>query len=304
MEASLHEPVLYKKILQSLAPHPGGMYIDCTLGGGGHAAGILELSTPNGRLLGIDADPEALKRARMKLQPYGKRTTLRHGNFARLKNIALEAGFACVDGVLLDLGISSDQLAAKGRGFSFQRDEPLDMRFSPDQPVTAADLVNGLSEEELANLIRRYGEESRARRIARAIVKARPVQTTGQLTDIILHLAGRRGKLHPATRTFQALRIAVNGELEALEAVLPQAVELLKPGGRLVVITFHSLEDRIVKHYMREEAKGCDGWPECGGVVRSPTLKLINRKVIRPSEEEIKKNPRSRSAKLRIAEKL
>ncbi len=304
MEASLHEPVLYKETLQGLAPHPGGTYIDCTLGGGGHAAGILELSSPDGRLLGIDADPDALERARVRLLPFGDRATLRHGNFSRLMEIAAEAGFTQVDGILLDLGLSSDQLAAQGRGFSFQRDEPLDMRFSPDQPVTASDLVNSLSERELADLIRRYGEEPRARRIARAIVKARPVQTTGQLADIILHLTGRRGKLHPATRTFQALRIAVNEELAALEAALPQAVELLKPGGRLAVITFHSLEDRIVKQFMRRAAQGCDGRPECGGVIESPILKLINRKVIKPTEEEIEKNPRSRSAKLRIAEKL
>ena len=304
MKASLHEPVLYKETLQGLAPHPGGSYIDCTLGGGGHAVGILELSAPDGRLLGIDADPEALKRARERLLPFGERVTLRHGNFSRLKEIAAGAGFAEVDGILLDLGLSSDQLEAEGRGFSFRRDEPLDMRFSPDQSVTASDLVNDLSEKELADLIRRYGEEPMARRIARAIVKARPVRTTGQLADIILHLARRRSKLHPATRTFQALRIAVNQELTALEAVLPQAVELLRPGGRLAVITFHSLEDRIVKRFMREQAAGCDGWPGCGGIVKAPALKLINRKVIKPTEEEIQRNPRSRSARLRIAEKL
>ncbi len=304
MEPSLHEPVLYKETLQGLSPHPGGLYIDCTLGGAGHAEGILKLSAPDGRLLGIDADPDALKRARTRLLPFGDRVTLRHANFSRLKEIAVEAGFAEVDGILLDLGLSSDQLAAEGRGFSFQRDEPLDMRFSPDQPITAADLVNNLNERDLADLIRRYGEEPMARRIARAIVKARPVQTTGQLADIILHLAGRRGKLHPATKTFQALRIAVNEEITALQKVLPQAVDLLKPGGRLAVITFHSLEDRVVKRFMREEATECDGWLECGGVVKVPTLRLVNRKVIKPTEEEIRKNPRSRSAKLRIAEKL
>ncbi len=276
------------------------------MGGGGHARGILVASTPDGELLGIDADPLAVALAGERLAEFGGRVTLVQGNFADLEEIALEHGFSPVDGILLDLGLSSLQLEAAGRGFSFQLDGPLDMRFDPSRTTTAADLVNDLSVEELASILSRYGEEPQARRIARAIVAERPINTTGELAALVKRTVGRRRRIHPATRTFQALRIAVNEELECLAKALPQALGLLMPGGRLVVISFHSLEDRLVKKFFRRESRDCICPPEapvctCG---HRATLGIVTRKPIRPSAEEVAANPRSRSAKLRIAFRL
>jgi 16S rRNA (cytosine1402-N4)-methyltransferase len=293
-----HVPVLLAEAIAGLAPRPGGRYIDATVGGGGHAAAILEASAPDGRLLGIDADPAALVAAQARLASFGARATLVHGNFRDLARLARNAGFESVDGVLLDLGVSSYQLDTPERGFSFLTDAPLDMRLDPTTGRTAAELVNELPEPALADLLYRYGEERAARRIARRIVEARrirQIERTGELAAIVTRaLGGRHGKIHPATRTFQALRIAVNRELENLEAALPQAVELLAPGGRLAVIAFHSLEDRIVKHFLRA-ASGADG---------STRLRIITSKPIEASLEETRANPRARSAKLRIAERL
>ncbi len=301
-----HVPVLYEETLTGLQVRPGGVYVDATLGAAGHALGILRASAPDGRLLGLDADPEAVAFARQVLQPFGERLTLRTANFRRLAAVARSAGFDRVDGVLLDLGLSSRQLAAAERGFAFQREGPLDMRLDPRRGTTAADLVNDLPEADLADLIRRYGEERHARRIARAIVAARPLTTTAELAQVVARAVGRRGRIHPATRTFQALRIAVNDELGALAEALPQALDLLAGGGRLAVIAFHSLEDRLVKRFFRQESRDCICPPEapvctCG---HRAGLRIVTRKPIRPTPEEVARNPRSRSARLRIAERL
>jgi 16S rRNA (cytosine1402-N4)-methyltransferase len=301
-----HTPVLYDEVLDWLALTPSGSYIDGTVGAGGHAWGILEGSSPGGQLLGLDADPEALKIARERLAGFGARAILVHANFDSLETVAPAQGFHAVDGVLLDLGLSSMQLADATRGFSFQEEGPLDMRFDPHQTRVAADLVNTLPADELADILWRYGEERYARRIARAIVAQRPLQTTQELVAIIEGAVPRRRKVHPATRTFQALRIATNDELGALERVLPQAVNLLKPDGRLLVISFHSLEDRIVKRFFREAERDCICPPELPACVcdHEPTLTVLTRKPITPTAEEIKRNPRSRSAKLRVAARI
>jgi 16S rRNA (cytosine1402-N4)-methyltransferase len=296
-----HIPVLPAEVIAGLAPRSGGRYIDGTLGGGGHAEAILEASAPGGRLLGIDADPAALAAGAVRLAPFGERAVLTHGNFRDLTRLARANGFEPADGILLDLGVSSHQLDTPERGFSFMADAPLDMRMDPTSGETAADLVDELPEGELADLIYRYGEERGSRRIARAIVAARRsgrIATTGALAEIVARaLGGRHGKIHPATRTFQALRIAVNHELESLEAALPQATELLAPGGRLAVIAFHSLEDRIVKQFFRAES----GY---GGATGPSRLRIITKKPIEAGSDEARANPRARSAKLRIAEKL
>ena len=302
-----HIPVLLKETMEALAVQPGGRYIDCTLGAGGHAAAILEHSSPGGQLLGIDADPEAIKIARARLEAYSGSTLLINDNFANLQAICLKYDFFPVHGILFDLGLSSLQLNGNGRGFSFQHDAPLDMRLSPSQEVTAADIINTSPEAELAHLIRKYGEEGYSRQIAHRIVNQRPIKTTLQLAQTIERAIGRRrGRIHPATKTFQALRIAVNHELEHLEAALKQAINLLGFEGRLVVISYHSLEDRIVKQFMRQESMGCicpPGTPTCicGHTV---SLRLINKRVITPSLVEVQLNPRSRSAKLRAAERI
>jgi 16S rRNA (cytosine1402-N4)-methyltransferase len=304
--ASTHTPVLLAEVLRALAVQPGGRYIDATLGGGGHAAAILEQSSPGGQLLGIDADPAAIAAAREKFRGSHDAILIVNDNFVNLQSICIKYNFFPVHGILFDLGLSSLQLNASGRGFSFQHDAPLDMRFNPGQKTTAADIVNATSEVRLANIIRAYGEESQSQRIARSIIQERPIETTGQLARLIEKTVGRRGRLHPATKTFQALRIAVNHELENLETSLKQAVELLGYEGRLVVISYHSLEDRIVKQFMQREARGCICPPEtptctCG---HTPSLRLINKKVITPSVTEIRLNPRSRSAKLRASERI
>ena len=285
----------------------GGRYVDGTLGAGGHARGILEASAPDGQLLGLDVDPQALAIARKTLAPYEHRIHLAQASYASLSDQLARLGWGSVDGILLDLGASSMQFDTPERGFSFLQDAPLDMRFSPETEQTAADLVNRLSERELADLIYQYGEERESRKIARAIVKARPVHTTRELVAAIESVLPRRGdRLHPATRTFQALRIAVNDELASIERVLPQAVAALQPGGRLVVISFHSLEDRIVKDYFREQSRDLVNPPyeQIYALERNAVLKEVNRKPITPSEDEIQDNPRARSAKLRIAQKI
>ncbi len=306
MSTSCHIPVLLPEVLKALAVQPGGRYIDCTLGGGGHAAAILDNSSPGGQLLGIDADPKALEAARERLQYYKESVLLVNDNFVNLQSICVKYDFFPVHGILFDLGLSSLQLNDSNRGFSFQLDAPLDMRFSPDQKVSAADILNTASEEKLAQIIRNYGEESQSNRIARSIIEERPLKTTRQLARLIERTIGHRGKIHPATKTFQALRIAVNHELEYLESALKQAIELLGYEGRLVVISYHSLEDRIVKQFMRLESNDCicpPGTPVCI-CGHKPRLKLINKKVITPTEIEIKRNSRSRSAKLRAAERI
>jgi 16S rRNA (cytosine1402-N4)-methyltransferase len=301
-----HQPVLYHEIIHALQPQNKGHYVDGTVGAGGHANGILEACAPDGRLLGLDLDPQALALARETLAPYGERVRLIQASYDSLEKVLREIGWGAVDGILLDLGLSSMQLDTPERGFSFQHDAPLDMRFDPTSPTTAADLVNSLPGDELADLIYRFGEERASRRIAQAIVKARPLRTTRQLAAVIESVLPRRGRVHPATRTFQALRIAVNLELERVENVLPQAIAALRSGGRLAIISFHSLEDRIVKEYFRRESKDLVNPPyeRIYEVEKKATLKEINRKVIIPGEAEVESNPRARSAKLRIAEKL
>ena len=304
--ASSHTPVMLSETLQALAVQPGGRYIDCTLGGGGHAVAILENSSPGGQLLGIDADPTALEKAGQTLEKFQDSVRLVNDNFVNLQTISHKYDFSPVHGILLDLGLSSLQLNGNSRGFSFQQNAPLDMRFNPKQKVTAADIVNNTSEARLAHLIKTYGEERNSYRIAHGIVKERPINTTKQLRELIEKIVVRKGKIHPATKTFQALRIAVNHELEYLETTLKQAVDLLGFQGRLVVITYHSLEDRIVKQFMQKESRACICPPSVPQCVckHTPHLKLINRKVITPSTEEIDRNPRSRSAKMRIAERI
>ncbi len=302
-----HVPVLLAEVVSGLAPVPGGLYIDGTVGGGGHAEALLNAAAPTGRLLGLDCDPAALRRARLRLAPFGDRAVLVQANFRRMAAVAEAYGFVGVNGILLDLGVSWLQLSEAERGFSFQAVGPLDMRMDPASPLTASEIVNRWTAEELAEVIHRYGEEPQARRIARAIVAARPLDTTAALADVVSRaVGGRRGaRIHPATRVFQALRMAVNDELGALEAVLPQMTELLRPGGRFAVIAFHSLEDRMVKQYIRREARDCICPPDlpicrCG---HRATLREITRRPICASETEIRANPRSRSAKLRIAER-
>ena len=304
--AAIHTPVLLNETLDALSVQPGGRYIDCTVGSGGHAAAILERSVPGGQLLGIDADPEAIKVAGERLKAYRESLLLVNDNFARLQAVCLKYDFQPVHGILFDLGVSSLQLGDTGRGFSFQYDAPLDMRFSPDQETTVEDIVNYSSENEIARIIRAYGEEIHCQRVARRIVNERPIKTTRELARTVEKAVGGRkgGKIHPATRTFQALRIAVNHELEILESSLKQAIEILGYGGRLVVISYHSLEDRIVKQFMQREAKGCICGPAapvcvCG---HTASLRILNKRVIRPTSDEVRQNPRSRSARLRAAE--
>jgi 16S rRNA (cytosine1402-N4)-methyltransferase len=301
-----HVSVLYHEALSGLCIQPGGGYIDATVGAAGHAAGILEASSPHGLLLGLDADPDAILYAGRALQRFGERVTLRTASFRHLAQTSRECSFGQVDGILMDLGLSSRQLADGSRGFSFSQEGPLDMRFDPRVGQPASYLVDRLAQDELADLFWRYGEERHSRRIARAIVDSRPLTTTKELADVIVRAVGHREKIHPATRVFQALRIVVNDELVALAESLPQARDLLHPGGRLVVISFHSLEDRIVKRFLQREASNCVCPPDipictCGHVA---TMRLPSRAAIRPTTEETVVNPRSRSAKLRIGERL
>ena len=307
MNDTPHQPVLYQEIIHALQPQNGGRYVDGTLGAGGHARGIVEASAPDGQLLGLDVDPQALAIARRNLAPYESRVHLVQASYTTLSAQLSQLGWNEVDGIVLDLGASSMQFDTPERGFSFMQDAPLDMRFGPGIPQTAANIVNSYTERELADLIYEFGEERDSRKIARAIVNKRPLHTTRELVAVIEAVSPRRGdRVHPATRTFQALRIAVNEELASIESVLPQAVASLKSGGRLAVISFHSLEDRIVKDFFREQSKELVNPPyeKIYEVERNAVLKEVNRKPITPSEEETKNNPRARSAKLRIAEKI
>ncbi|HEY7358983.1 MAG TPA: 16S rRNA (cytosine(1402)-N(4))-methyltransferase RsmH [Ktedonobacterales bacterium] len=307
-----HIPVMPAEVLATLRPRAGGRYIDGTAGGGGHTALLLEQSAPDGRVLATDADPQALARVAERLQAplAAGRLTLAQGNFAKVQSLAEDAGFQQVDGILLDLGLSSDQLADRERGFSFASDGPLDMRFDPASPMTAADLLNTLSESELADLLWRYGEERRSRQIARRIVQARTRQPITHVAELARLAAagvpGHPGGIHPATRTFQALRIAVNDELKNLADALPQALDLLAPDGRLAIISFHSLEDRIVKQFFQTEARNCICPPEvpvcvCGHRAR---VHIVTPHPLAASQAEQEQNPRARSAKLRVAERL
>lgn len=307
MNDSPHQPVLYKEIIHALQPRRGGRYVDGTLGAGGHARGIMEACAPDGQLLGLDVDPQALAIARKTLAPYEGRVHLAQASYTTLFAQLERLGWSEVDGIVLDLGASSMQFDTPERGFSFMQDAPLDMRFGPHAAQTAADIVNSYSERELADLLYEFGEERDSRKIARAIVDKRPLHTTRELVAVIEAVSPRRGdRLHPATRAFQALRIAVNDELASVKAVLPQAVAGLRSGGRLAVISFHSLEDRIVKEFFREQGRDLVNPPyeRIYEEERKATLKEVNRKPITPSEEETKNNPRARSAKLRIAEKI
>ena len=305
--AAPHTPVLLQTTVDLLQVRPVGRFVDCTVGTGGHAEAILQHCSPGGSLLGIDADPKALEIAKQRLAPYGQAVTLVNDNFKHLEDICRAQDFYPVDGILLDLGISSLQLDDRERGFSFRFDAPLDMRFGPDESVTAAKIVNSFAEKDIAALLREFGEERHSRLIARRIVAIRPIKTTLDLVNAIERLPGMTsGRIHPATRTFQALRIAVNREMDNLEEVLKQTVRVLGKGGRLVVISYHSLEDRLVKHFMQEESKGCLCRPDVPVCIcaHTPSLRLVHRKAIPPSETEERANPRSRSAKLRVAERI
>ena len=305
MMTTQHVPVLLHQTMDGLALKASGRYIDGTVGGGGHSEAILSAASDS-QLLGLDADPAAIERAASRLAPLGSRVKLINQNFSRLAEVARANGFESVDGVVLDLGLSSDQLDDRRRGFGFIAGGPLDMRFDPTQGLSAAYLVNTLDQDDLADLIYHYGEEPASRKIARAIAAARPIESAEQLAEVIEQAMGRRGRIHPATLTFQALRIAVNDELGSLMSVLPQAADLLRSGGRLAIISFHSLEDRIVKEYFRSASRVAPTQPDDppGLVRRRATLKLITRRPITPAPDEVANNPRARSARLRIAEKL
>ena len=305
---AVHVPVLVAETVQQLNTRPDGIFLDATVGEGGHAAAILESSSPSGRVLGIDLDPRSLTHTARRFQQYGRRFSCIQGNYADMLAVSRTNGLTQVDGVLMDLGFSARQIQEPGYGFSFRGDEPLDMRFDPESQLTAEHIVNTFSERDLAQLIFRYGEEPRSRAIARNLVRVRPIGSTAELANLVAAAAGpRRGRrLHPATRTFQALRMVVNNELGNLESGLEATIHLLAPGGRLVVISYHSLEDRLVKTFMAREKAACICPPAvpvcvCG---HQPTLRLINRRVIKPSAEEVQANPRSRSARMRVAQRL
>ncbi|HKJ26789.1 MAG TPA: 16S rRNA (cytosine(1402)-N(4))-methyltransferase RsmH [Anaerolineales bacterium] len=302
-----HQPVLYHQIIHAIQPQRGKKYVDATLGAGGHAWGLLKESAPDGLLLGLDVDPTALELARQRLAEYGERAVIVRGSHITLAEQLEQLGWTEVDGILLDLGASSMQFDTADRGFSFMQDGPLDMRFNPAQPLTAADIVNTWDAVSLADILYNYGEERRSRHIARAIINARPLETTAQLAKVVENVLGHSsgGRIHPATRTFQALRIAVNAELEAVEQTLPQAIAALAPGGRLAVISFHSLEDRIVKNIFRDHSRPLyDPQDPMMREIRPAVVRLISRKPLLPTEEETALNPRARSAKLRVLEKL
>ena len=311
----VHIPVLLPEALHFLAVRPGGRYIDCTTGLGGHSTAIAQELGDEGRLLCMDQDADALEFARTKLAPFGRRVSFVHGNFRDIASVAQAEGFTTVDGILMDLGISSMQIGRAERGFAFGLEGPLDMRMDPSSGgITAAEIVNEWDETSIANLFFTYGEERQSRRIASAVVRNRPIATTFELAKAVEQVVGGargRTQIHPATKVFLALRIRVNGELDSLDAALPQAHSLLgfgtaHGGGRLVVISFHSLEDRVVKQYMRREATDCVCPPQvplcrCGHVA---TLRDLTRRAVKPGDEEVARNPRARSAVLRAAERL
>ncbi len=302
-----HIPVLYQAVLDLLRPVSGGHYIDGTLGAGGHTRGILIDSSPDGLVAGFDRDPRALDLAKRNLAEFGDRVIYIKDSYKNFHSHLNNLNWHNVDGILLDLGISSMQLDIPERGFSFRFDGPLDMRFDPDQPLTAADLVNESSRDELIDILFTYGEERLARKIADAIIANRPLGSTKDLAQTVQKVARNpKSKIHPATRTFQALRIAVNQELEALQAFLPEALESLNSGGRLAIIAFHSLEDRIVKQFFRLESRDCICPPDFPVCVcdHKARIKELTKRPIQPEEAEIDSNPRARSAKMRVAEKI
>jgi len=292
-----HTPVLQKEVLEYLDPKPSENFIDCTIDGGGHASAILERNKPNGKVLGIDWDQNQIENWGLKIENFKNRLTLVCDNFVNLKEIAKKEKFSQVSGILFDLGMSSWHLEESGRGFSFLKKEPLDMRYNPQSPLTAEKIINYWSKSEIEKILKDFGEESFFQEIADRIInfrKIKPIETTTQLVEIVKGATPgwyQRKKIHPATKTFQALRIAVNDELNNLEKTLPQTIEILKKGGRLVMISFHSLEDRIIKNFLKEKSK-------------EESIKILTKKPISPAQEEIKINPRSRSAKLRAAMKI
>jgi len=305
---------MLEEVILALSPHPGSFQIDATVGGGGHAVRILEAANPGGRLLGLDADPRAIERSSERLAAFGDQAILRQANFESMREVATDSRMDAVDGVLMDLGVSSQQLDDDDRGFSFRSHDELDMRFDTNVGIPASEVVATYSEAQLADVFKRHGEEPHARRIARAIVAARDgteIETPAQLAEIVTRAtpkprAARRRRIHPATRVFQALRIEVNRELETLPAALESAVDLLKPDGRLCVISYHSLEDRIVKRFLARERSGCTCPPEfpvcvCG---KQPRVAAVGAQPQVPSDEEVASNPRARSAKLRAARRL
>jgi 16S rRNA (cytosine1402-N4)-methyltransferase len=300
MEESQHRPVLLAEVLEYLNCRPGRVYVDGTVGSGGHARAILEQSSPTGRLIGLDWDEQAIGRAQENLAVFEKRVELHRRGFKDLKTVLEALSLVGVDGILLDLGVSTEQLEDRERGLSFRWDAPLDMRMSQETKITARDLLQKLSVQELADRFRQYGEERWANRIARAIARRRqskPLRTTRELVDVIeKSVPARRGRIHPATRVFQALRIAVNDELNHLKVFLGEAASLLLPGGRLCIISFHSLEDRIVKEHFRQ-------WAKAAGT-ESPVFRILTRKPVVPSYEEVVRNPKARSAKLRAIERI
>ena len=310
-----HLPVLASEVVSALAAGPGSSLADCTVGGGGHAERLLEATSPDGRLLGIDADRAAISEAARVLHRFGDRVVLRQANFSRLLEVASEEGFVPLDGILFDLGLSSYQLADASRGFSFTSDAVADMRFDTGSGVSALELIHGSTERELADLIAEYGEERNARRIARALVRARDedrLRTAADVAQVVTRATpaprGERGRprIHPATRTFQALRIAVNRELDVLPVALAGALDALGEGRRMAVISYHSLEDRIVKRFIARESRDCIEQPPppvctCGHRAR---LRPVTKGVVTPSDAEVRTNPRARSAKLRVAERL
>ncbi len=301
-----HVPVVVDVVVRGLRPRPGACFVDATVGLGGHAAALLA-AAPDTSLLGVDRDPDALAIAATRLAPFGRRVRLRQGSFADLGALIIAEGWPVVDGILLDLGVSSLQLDVAGRGFSFRQDGPLDMRMDPRAPLTAAAVVNTWDERALADAIAQLGEEPRARAVARAIVRARPLETTAALAAVVAAAVGRsRPGLHPATRTFQAIRILVNDELGALDRFLVDGWTLLRPGGRLAILSYHSLEDRRVKGAFRRWAASCicpPGLPRCSCGWRAK-VRVVTNRPLRPTDDEIRRNPRARSARLRIAERL
>ncbi|MFC1788041.1 16S rRNA (cytosine(1402)-N(4))-methyltransferase RsmH [Patescibacteria group bacterium] len=292
MSRITHIPVLLDEVLNYLQPSQNKSFVDGTVGQGGHAQVLLERILPEGRLLGIDRDQENLDIAVERLKKFGSNVVLTQGSYSQIKELTYANGFSQIDGILLDLGFSSGHIESSKRGFTFMADEPLDMRYDQNQELTAKEIVNNWSEEELAKIFRQLGEERNARQIAKAITVAReanPILTSAALAELVASVIGRTGKIHPATRVFQALRIATNNELGELEKALPEMVDLLTPGSRLVIISFHSLEDRIVKQFFKSQ--------------EGKKLKTITKKVVCPTKTEIKNNPRARSAKLRVAER-
>ena len=305
---TVHQPVLVTEAVQHLSVRPGGVYLDATVGDGGHAAAILEASFPSGRVLGIDLDPRSLVRTTQRLQPYGSRFTGIQGSYADMLSLVRSRGYAEADGVLMDLGFSSRQVREPGYGFSFGSNEPLDMRYDPTAATTAAHVVNTYPEQDLVRMMFQYGEEPRARAIARGIVRHRPIGSATELADLVAGVLGSRQgrRLHPATRTFQALRIEVNDELVNLADGLTAATQLLSQDGKLVVISYHSLEDRVVKTFLVRESSECICPPKVPDCVcgHQPVLRLDHRRIIRPSAQEVQRNRRSRSAKMRVAVRL